>query len=200
MLVWMSLMGCEEFTDDLPEAVEFRAEDLTVELDEDDSGTVVLRPVVEGLDGAPTVAILEPPGFGQLVGSGSVYEYVPERHFEGLDVFPWEARLDGLVSEGTVFLVVRSINDLPVGEPLTTSTSVDVPVSGTVLATDVEDDQLVFQLTGAPTSGVVDLLGDGAFTYTPDAGFTGRDAFLWSAFDGDGASTGLVRVDIDVTP
>ncbi|MEO0604554.1 MAG: Ig-like domain-containing protein, partial [Myxococcota bacterium] len=47
--------------------------------------------------------------------------------------------------------------------------------------------------------GRVDLGTDGSFTYTPDPDFVGADSFLWSALDAAGATTGPIRVDVNVS-
>ena len=50
--------------------------------------------------------------------------------------------------------------------------------------TDLEGSALSTVLVATPTNGTVTLNADGSFTYTPNAGFDGRDTFTYRAFDG----------------
>jgi VCBS repeat-containing protein len=69
-------------------------------------------------------------------------------------------------------------------EPLT------MPAPG-VLANDTDVDGNVLTATGVtqPANGAVTLAADGSFTYTPDAGFSGKDVFTYRADDGEDASS-----------
>ena len=49
---------------------------------------------------------------------------------------------------------------------------------------DVDGDALTAELASGPASGSLALDGDGAFSYTPHAGFAGTDSFTYRAFDG----------------
>lgn len=73
-----------------------------------------------------------------------------------------------------------------------------VPAPG-VLANDTDADgsTVAAQLVTAPTHGVVALSGNGAFTYTPAAGYAGTDAFAYRASDGQ-ATSGIASVTISV--
>lgn len=49
---------------------------------------------------------------------------------------------------------------------------------------DADGDALNAVLASGPASGSLALNGDGSFSYTPDAGFSGTDSFAYRAFDG----------------
>jgi hypothetical protein len=49
---------------------------------------------------------------------------------------------------------------------------------------DVDGDSLSASGLSQPVNGSVSLEADGSFTYTPDAGFTGKDQFTYEASDG----------------
>lgn len=59
-----------------------------------------------------------------------------------------------------------------------------------VLANDADPDgdALAPAVATAPSHGTLALGADGSFTYTPDPGFSGADAFSYTATDPDGAS------------
>lgn len=69
------------------------------------------------------------------------------------------------------------------GQPLV------LPAPG-VLANDTDADGDVLTASGAtqPVNGTVTLAADGSFTYTPDAGFSGKDVFTYTASDGKDVS------------
>ncbi len=50
--------------------------------------------------------------------------------------------------------------------------------------TDADADDLTAVLVTGPSSGSLTLNGDGSFTYTPNAGFSGSDSFTYHATDG----------------
>ena len=50
----------------------------------------------------------------------------------------------------------------------------------------------------APTHGTLQLDSDGAFTYTPDADYSGSDAFTYHALDDDGAQSSAATVSLTV--
>lgn len=80
----------------------------------------------------------------------------------------------------------------------TEDTTLNVPAPG-VLGndTDANGDQLSAHLVGGPSNGDLSLALDGAFTYVPDPGFLGTDAFTYTASDGllsSGPATVTIRV------
>ncbi|MEZ4581647.1 MAG: Ig-like domain-containing protein [Caldilineaceae bacterium] len=62
---------------------------------------------------------------------------------------------------------------------------------------DPDGDALTALVVSDVISGVLTLAVDGTFTYTPTAGFAGRDQFLYVAADGL-AQSSPVMVTIDV--
>lgn len=77
-----------------------------------------------------------------------------------------------------------------------TPLTVDAPgVLGSDL--DPEDEPLTAELLADVDHGTLVLEDDGAFTYTPDAGFSGADTFTYAASDGT-ATSGPATVTIEV--
>jgi len=100
--------------------------------------------------------------------------------------------------------VVDTINDAPTARDDAYSVSVNdslvVSAAGGVLAndSDPEGDCLTAVLTVEPTAGTVTLNANGSFTYTPNAGFTGTDTFLYVADDGELSTEATVRITVEV--
>lgn len=94
--------------------------------------------------------------------------------------------LSGRTATATFTVVVRPANAAPVAVHDTQSGIANTTVTGNVLAndTDREGDSLTAMLVSNPEHGALLFSEDGSFTYTPDEGFTGKDAFTYVAWDG----------------
>lgn len=84
-------------------------------------------------------------------------------------------------------------------------TAQSTPVSGNVGENDVDETGAGIYFTPtpviAPQHGSLDLLPDGSFTYTPEAGFTGIDEFVYEAYnDHEYPMYSNARVSIVVQP
>ena len=103
----------------------------------------------------------------------------------------------------TVTIDMMAVNNPPVGEDdnyeIAANNVLEVPAPG-VLANDsdpVEFDAVhVYDLVTPPAHGQLTLRSDGSFTYTPDAGFVGNDAFSYRP--GDSAPGNVTGVNIAV--
>ena len=79
--------------------------------------------------------------------------------------------------------------------------SVNVSAAGGVLAndTDPDGDVLSAVLGAGVSNGVLNLNGNGSFSYTPNLGFVGNDNFTYSANDGTDSSNTQATVNLSVT-
>ena len=114
------------------------------------------------------------------------------------------ARITVTVSDGDLtasrsfVLVVNPVNDAPVAADVSVTTDEDEPLSGTLVATDVEHDTVSFSVTGAPTHGSLTLAAGGSYTYTPAENYNGSDSFTVTVTDGHGGSdTAVVTITVD---
>ncbi|MBI4307014.1 MAG: tandem-95 repeat protein [Chloroflexi bacterium] len=133
------------------------------------------------------------------------FTYTPNANFNGADSFAYRASDGSALSNiATVSIAVNPINDAPVANndaySTTQDTTLNVAAPG-VLAndSDVEGSALAAVLVANPTNGSLTLNPDGAFTYTPNAGFAGTDSFSYKANDGL-ADSNLATVSITVNP
>jgi hypothetical protein len=80
------------------------------------------------------------------------------------------------------------------------TTNENVALNATLTATDPGGSAVTFATTSSPTSGTLaGLPGTGAFTYTPNANFTGSDSFGVTATDAAGhATSGTVKITVTV--
>ena len=82
---------------------------------------------------------------------------------------------------------VEKKNEAPTasGGALSVLTQTDISCFGTLTASDADGDSLFFRVTSYPKNGTLTLLDKktGAFRYTPDEGFAGKDAFSYVVRD-----------------
>ncbi|MBN1967577.1 MAG: tandem-95 repeat protein, partial [Anaerolineae bacterium] len=125
-----------------------------------------------------------------LVSDGS-FAYAPEPAFVGEVTFTYAAH-DGTCAStpAAVTITVIRPNAVPVAVADAYSVTAGIPLVVSplegVLAndTDADGDALSAQLVENVTHGVLTLLANGGFTYTPGAGFVGEDSFTYRASDG----------------
>jgi hypothetical protein len=92
-------------------------------------------------------------------------------------------------------------NQVPVAAPDAAQTEAGLSVTIDVLENDYDPDGDLLAVTsvGPAIGGTVAINTDGTVTYTPDAGFTGPDAFVYTISDGNGG-TAEATVNVAVSP
>jgi VCBS repeat-containing protein len=138
------------------------------------------------------------------ISANGAYTYTPTGDYNGQDSFTYTVD-DGRggVSTETVTVTVNAVNDTPVAASSATATQEDSAVNGSVSATDIDGDSLVFSVTagGQPANGSVAMNADGTYTYTPNADFSGTDTFTYTVTDNAGANgTTTATVTVTVKP
>ena len=109
---------------------------------------------------------------------------------------------DGTDAGATATASATAANSVPLvaadSYAIATGTTLNVPAPG-VLGNDTDPDSDVLGatvLTG-PAHGTLTLNSNGSFTFTPDAGYIGPDAFTYSASDGELLATGSVSLQVE---
>jgi VCBS repeat-containing protein len=127
---------------------------------------------------------------------GGQFTFTPEAAYNGVQSFTYTAGDGhGATDAATVEITVVSKPDAPTAADdayaTTQGTAVTQAAPG-VLANDSDEDGdgLTLETTPvvAPGNGSLSLSPNGAFTYTPAAGFVGRDSFTYRVDDGTGRS------------
>lgn len=138
-----------------------------------------------------SAAVASGPFHGTLaLESDGSFAYAPTANFHGTDSFTYEAADGtGLTDVATVTIVVIPVNDPPVSDDDAYDTDqdarLDVAAPGVLGGDiDVDGDALTATLASGPSHGTLALSADGSFTYQPDEGFHGTDAFTYVANDG----------------
>ncbi|MCB9190683.1 MAG: tandem-95 repeat protein [Flavobacteriales bacterium] len=129
-----------------------------------------------------------------LLGNGT-FNYTPNPGFEGEDVFTYsicDDQIPSLCDTATVTITVLPDyngpdNDPPFAGDDFALTPQEVPVTDNLLPNDydINGDNIILNTTpiSGPSNGSVTILPNGDYTYTPDAGFTGTDQFVYEICD-----------------
>jgi len=154
-----------------------------------------------------TAEVITPPQHGQLIlqADGS-FQYTPNANYHGSDSFTYRAtNAAGESTEGSASIVVETVNDAPdagddsftvaAGGSLQTTAATGVQANDS----DIDSSPLTTILLQGPAHGTLDIAADGSFTYTPAAGYTGADEFIYQLNDGM-ANSQVARASIAVTP
>ena len=174
----------------------------TVTAEEDTARDIAVLANDAGLgDGGITVTVVDSPGHGRaVVGAGGQITYTPDRDYAGPDSLTYRVTdRDGDEATAAVHITVTFRNDAPLVSDLLFSTSEGLMVTGTMPATDAEDDTLSFALGTPPSHGTASVDESGTLSYTPDAGYSGPDSFMVTVDDGHGG-TGTGTATVTVAP
>jgi cellulose biosynthesis protein BcsQ len=126
----------------------------------------------------------------------------PPRHFFGLKIL--KKRLDFLSILAIILLivfvslmiVVSMINSPPVAKPINITVREDTPAQITLMASDLDADQLTYHVLTGPSHGTLSGTAPG-LTYTSESNYSGPDSFIFVANDGT-VDSNTVTVSITV--
>jgi len=157
-------------------------------------------------DSDPLTAVLVANvSFGSLtLNADGSFDYTPNTDYNGPDSFTYKAN-DGNADSNTVTvsITVDPQNDAPVAVSQNISTSQNIPLPGVLGANDIDGDSLTYATSTSPTNGAITLFNftSGAFTYTPNIGFSGNDSFDFMANDGFlDSNTATISITVNSTP
>jgi len=148
-----------------------------------------------------TYSLLTEPSHGKVAitdSSAGTYTYSPKVNYNGSDSFTFTSS-DGTLSDTSkVSITVTSVNDSPVAFAEIVTTSEDTKYSGSVSASDVENDILTYNILTNPSNGTVSITNSslGTFTYSPTINYNGDDSFTFTANDYNYSDTATVSITI----
>ncbi|TPG21257.1 tandem-95 repeat protein [Variovorax ginsengisoli] len=191
-----------------------------------DAGTtlVVTKFTVGGVDyNAGTTATIT--GVGTLLINGNgTYTFTPAPDYTGAVPSATYTVSDGALTDTAVLsFYITPVNDAPIAtdpnaglapgdpryvdgqtfDPVTGkyshTSAEDGSASGRVTGSDAEGDALTYAKGTDAAHGTVVVNGDGTYTYTPAANYSGTDQFTVTISDGKGGTT-TSSVTVNVTP
>lgn len=144
----------------------------------------------------------------RIVTSGS-FTYEPNPGFTGADAFTYTSIDEHGARSDPVTVVIEVLapgGEIPVGFPDAFATTDGVPLAieaPGLKANDLDPDGDDFSLnsfTQSTHGRITRIVTSGAFTYEPDPGFVGSDAFTYTLRDVEGNLSDPVEVSIQVLP
>ncbi|ABW32877.1 tandem-95 repeat protein [Acaryochloris marina] len=140
------------------------------------------------------------------ISANGDFTYTPNPDFFGTDSFGYTiSDGNGGTSVATVNITVNPVNDAPIAadDTVTTDEDVAVVIDAALLLgndTDIDGDTLSIDSVTTPSNGTLVDNNDGTYTYTPDANYTGSDAFTYTISDGNGGTdTATVNITVGST-
>lgn len=175
-----------------------QAQPQSVDATEDVASSLTL--VATDQDGDQLVwSIVTLPSHGSLSGTAPALTYTPAPNFSGADTFTFKVN-DGFANSAIaeVTIAVAPVNDVPTAAPQSVTLAQGGTIGIVLSGSDDEGEALTFAVVQSVAHGT--LSGSGAnLTYTPSAGYSGSDAFTFTAAD-PGATSQPATVSITVTP
>src|SRR6185295_16897704 len=116
--------------------------------------------------------------------STGAFSFTPAANFFGQASFTFRAN-DGSVNSNvaTVTIVVAAVNDAPVATSAALSATEDMPATGTLVATDVDNAGLTYRIIAGPSEsqGTVTITNPstGAYSFIPAPNFNGVASFTF---------------------
>ena len=156
-------------------------------IDEDTSLDVILSG--SDVDGdSLTLTLVTEPTHGTLSGTVPNLVYTSISNYNGSDSFTFSVSDGTLVSGAAVIAItILPVNDLPIAVGQAVTTSENLPVSITLVGSDVDGDPINYIINNQPEDGV--LTGTVPnLTYTPNNYYSGNDVFSFYVWDGQSNS------------
>ena len=129
--------------------------------------------------------------------SNNTVTYIPSKDFNGSDGFTFKVN-DGVLDSNVAQVVIgiAPVNDPPVVENMSVDTEEDVALSFKFSYTEIENDNLTFDVVNQPTNGTI-TIDNAIATYTPNINFNGSDTFTYKANDGQ-LDSNIASVSVNV--
>jgi len=176
------------------------AEDDMLEIDEDTSGTVDVLGNDSDANGDTLTVTMASCPFGEVVINGDgTLTFTPDADFNGDTTITYTVDDgNGGTDTGTVNVTVNPVNDAPVANDDTASTTGTDAVVIPVLDNDTDVDGDTLSVADASSDdGTVTINGDGTITFTANDGFTGDATINYTVSDPDGLTDeGVVTVSV----
>ncbi len=123
----------------------------------------------------------------QLLNNGT-FIYSPQLNYFGLDSFGYQVCDTGnLCDTAVVYLIIQAVNDAPVANNDTINMAQGIAYSGNLISndSDVDSPNMLANTMAVlgPFNGTLFLANSGVYTYTPNAGFSGNDYFVYEICD-----------------
>jgi large repetitive protein len=169
---------------------------------EDTPVTLAVLPNDSDLDGDSLTVTNATAANGTVaVNADGTITYTPNPDFNGTDTVTYTiSDGNGGTATATATILVGAVNDAPVAQNDSGTTSEDTPVTINILGndSDVDGDPLLVTSATSP-DGIVSINPDGSITFKPNPNFNGTASIAYTISDGKGG-TAQATVSVTVTP
>jgi VCBS repeat-containing protein len=134
------------------------------------------------------------------IASNGNFTYTPTAGYVGSDFFAFTAQTADDSTSGTVNVTVSAVDDLTVMTPQALTVTENSSGGGNVLTGAVDSEGATISAvagTFSTSHGSVTIASNGAYTYTPTAGYFGTDSFAFTAQTADDSTGGTVNITIN---
>lgn len=148
-----------------------------------------------------TYSVTTQPQHGTVSINGAAATYTPNANYHGQDVIAYLASsTNGNSNIGTIIITINPVDDEPNSMDVSATIDEDNAVVITLLAEEVDGDNIEFQVRNNPSYGSVTISGTYA-EYTPDENWNGTDTFNFEAVDSSARSVlNVATATITVNP
>lgn len=164
----------------------------------EDTSVAILLKGTDPENSPLTYSVVSTPTKGAITGTAPNLTYSPSADFNGSDGFTFRVN-DGSLNSATatVSITVMPVNDAPVANAKSVTTSEDTALGIVLTGTDKDLNTLAFSVVTGPSNGA--LAGTPPnLTYSPAANFNGSDQFTFRVNDGT-VNSATATVSISVT-
>ena len=166
-----------------------------------EDGSVNLQHVASDIDSEfLTFEMVNPATMGtSTMNLTGLLTYIPNDNYYGYDVVDWQVCENGIICTNySTFITVEAVNDRPISEDKTATVIEDGSVTGTVVASDIDGDELTTIVVSSTSNGTF-VLDNFDFTYTPNNNYFGSDVATIRICD-ESLCASDIRVSITITP
>ena len=166
----------------------------------DEDNTITGRVTAGDVDSASlTYTVVTQAGHGAVtLNQDGSFSYTPQGDYSGSDSFTFKVNDGSLDSNvASVNLTINAVNDAPVAEDGSARGDEDTTITGTVVASDVDNTSLTYTVVAQAGHGTVTLNQDGSFSYTPTGDYFGTDSFTFRVSDGS-LDSNLATIDLTI--
>ena len=173
-----------------------------INLEEDSEITVNLNNYVSDIEGSPLLfALTENALNGSVeISSTGLITYIPDQNFFGEETVSFlVCDNENGCTEGTIEIIVESVNDVPQTQNTQITLSEDSATEGSLSesASDADGEELFYTILEDTHNGTFIVSADGSFAYAPAANYFGWDTLQFMACDASGAcDTSIISFEV----
>ncbi|MEM1089918.1 MAG: Ig-like domain-containing protein [Pseudomonadota bacterium] len=150
-----------------------------------------------------TTPVSGPSNGAVSLNPAGTFSYTHNGSATASDSFTYRVCDDGapsLCADATVSVTINTVNQPPVALDDRFATDLDTVLTASVAGNDSDPDgpSAAYSVLTDTANGVLDLRSDGGFTYTPNAGFSGTDRFVYELTDGTDTAQATVQIAVGI--